>query len=140
MFNPKGDSSNATTLDRRYSDLVQHRSTAVFTGKLNWFTYAENEMVTLVIPRGVSNGAPVGLYYKWTVNSKGVRKANHAVNSTFHDVTTRANGETVGTFGTSDGHYTYKVTVRSDGDAAELHMSNQTHDEATAELKKSYGF
>ncbi|KAG7100238.1 hypothetical protein E1B28_002012 [Marasmius oreades] len=138
LFNPANNQSAATKLERQYNNLVQFRSTAVFTGKLNWFKYAENEMLTLVIPRGVSNGAPVGLYHQWTVDASGVEKANNAVNSTFRDVKTDADGETKGTFG--DGYYTYKVTLRSNGKEVEIVMSNPSHAETKNELKKVYGY
>ncbi|KAG7086110.1 hypothetical protein E1B28_003624 [Marasmius oreades] len=137
MFNPKGDRSEATTLNRQFGNLVQFRSTTVFTGKLNWLKYAENEMLTLVVPRGVSNGAPVGLYHQWTVDAKGVKKANHAVNATFRDVTTDK-GETKATF--DDGYYTYNTTVQSGGQEVKILMSNPNHDQSDNDLKKVYGY
>ena len=135
MWNPKGDRSSPLTLARQYGDLARVPSTAVYTGKLNWFNYAENEMVALVVPKSVSNGAPVGLYYQWTVDGAGVKNSNHAVNATFRDVTTSADGGTKGTF--DDGYYTFEATVLSNQQDVTIRMSNRDSDVSTSRLNQT---
>ncbi|KAG7086960.1 hypothetical protein E1B28_002877 [Marasmius oreades] len=135
MWNPANERSNPMTCTRQYGDLARVPSTAVFTGKLNWFNYARNEMVSLVVPNGVSNGAPVGLYSQWSVDGAGVPKANHAVNSTFRNVTASANGEAKGTF--DDGYYTYEATVLSGSQGAKIRMSNPSLEESTSDLNQT---
>ncbi|KAK7447460.1 hypothetical protein VKT23_014169 [Stygiomarasmius scandens] len=132
MRNPKGDHSDPMTLTKQYSPKP---STTVLTGKLNWLTYADNEMVTLVIPCGVSNGAPVGLYFEWTVDANGNKKGNVTENSTFREVSTASSGDVTGVFG--EGYYTYKVTMASGGQEATLHMSNPGGSTTSSELKKA---
>uniref|UniRef100_A0A0W0FRH0 Uncharacterized protein n=1 Tax=Moniliophthora roreri TaxID=221103 RepID=A0A0W0FRH0_MONRR len=112
MRNPKGDHSKPMPLDRQYGNFGEVPSTSVYTGKLNWLKNAQNEMITLVIPVDISNGAHVGLYYEWTVDSAGVKKKNHYINTIFREVTTLPNGDVKGTF--DDGVYTFEVTMHDD--------------------------
>ncbi|KAI5828750.1 hypothetical protein K523DRAFT_373430 [Schizophyllum commune Tattone D] len=65
-------------------------STKVYTGKFSWWIHATNEMMTLVLPNGISAGAPVGLYFQFTVNWKNLPKTLYCVNSTFHTMQTSA--------------------------------------------------
>lgn len=46
-----------------------------YVGKLNWFGYAQGEMVTLVLPHGFSLCAPVCLFFEWTEDASGTAKA-----------------------------------------------------------------
>ena len=57
-------------------------STSVFTGKLNWFEYSQNEMVTLIIPGEIADGEPVFLNRQWTKDAEDYHKTNNAVNDT----------------------------------------------------------
>ncbi|KAH6916864.1 hypothetical protein BKA70DRAFT_1485819 [Coprinopsis sp. MPI-PUGE-AT-0042] len=135
MRNPKGDTSKPITLTRQRGDDDLIPSTIVCTGKLNWFSYALNEMITLVIPSGVSDGAPVGLYYQWTVHSDGTHKKNSPVNGVFRNVTTQ-NNEAKGTFGT--GYYTYEVTLPDNRQYATLRMSNPSGDATLTSLQQVF--
>jgi len=38
----------------------------VFFGKLNYMDYADNEMIILVLPKGLKEGDPVCAYWQWT--------------------------------------------------------------------------
>ena len=68
--------SQPMSLPLFYSDASTDETPAVaYVGKLNWFTYAENEMVTLVLPQGFGVGAPVCLFFEWTQDSGGNKKA-----------------------------------------------------------------
>jgi hypothetical protein len=94
----------------------------VYIGKFNWLSYADNEMVTLVLPTEMQDGSPVGLYYQWTKDANGVSNANHPVNSTFRSVTKLQNGDVRGTF--DDSFYTWEVTVLRGGESATISMRN----------------
>jgi hypothetical protein len=109
------------TLQLQYRDEDHNQSTIIHTGQLNWFKYAVNEMVTLVIPRGVSNGAAVSLCYQWTIHSNGTEKQSANVNATFRNVTTE-NNETKATF--DNGYYTYELTMPENGGTSTIRMSN----------------
>ncbi|KAH6916876.1 hypothetical protein BKA70DRAFT_315572 [Coprinopsis sp. MPI-PUGE-AT-0042] len=136
MRNPKGDTSQPLTLIRQPGESDQSPSTVTYTGKLNWFNYAVNEMIVLVIQAaGVSNGAPVGLYHQWTVHSDGTQKKNCPVNATFRNVTVQSDG-IKGTFG--DGYYTYEVTVPNNGQDATIRMSNPNGNTTSSSLKQAH--
>jgi hypothetical protein len=48
----------------------------VYTGKLNWFEYAQNECITVVFPAGFALKGPVCAYWQWTVDAEGNVKSN----------------------------------------------------------------
>ncbi|KAH6916865.1 hypothetical protein BKA70DRAFT_1485827 [Coprinopsis sp. MPI-PUGE-AT-0042] len=135
MRSPRGTAKKPITLNRQYGDSARVPSTVVCTGKLNWYSYAANEMVTLVIPAGVSNGAPVGLYYQWTIDVKGATKQNMSVNATFRDVAISPKNEVKGTF--DDGYYTFEATVLRGGQEATIRMSTHSGKNASFNLKQT---
>ncbi|KAI3616770.1 hypothetical protein WG66_004144 [Moniliophthora roreri] len=136
MLNTKRDRSDPITLTQRYADPARVPSTVVYTGKLEWSKYAKNEMVTLIIPAGVSNGAPVTIMHQWTVDSGGNKKANHDIRGTFRDVTTSPSGDVKGTL-EYPGYYTYEVTVLNGGQEATVRMSNPGGSTTTNSLKQT---
>lgn len=61
------DQSHAiSSLALKSSDGSRVLTTSVFTGKLDYFQYAVNEMVTLILPAGIEGGKPVVLCFQWT--------------------------------------------------------------------------
>ncbi|KAJ4248100.1 hypothetical protein NW762_012870 [Fusarium torreyae] len=49
----------------------------VYQGKMNWWTYAKDETFVVVLPNGpVRVGDSVYLFWKWTVDAKGVKNGN----------------------------------------------------------------
>ncbi|KAI0677669.1 hypothetical protein C8Q78DRAFT_1066139 [Trametes maxima] len=122
-------SSPQITLQLQLSDVCCVPSTEVFTGKLNFLDYAVDEMITLVIPNGIANGEPVGMYWEWTKDGQDRPKQNHCVNGTFRGVVSTG-GETKGTF--DDGYYTYQAVILSDDQHATLHMRNPDNEQAHA--------
>lgn len=68
-------------------------------------------MVTLVVPSGISNGVPVGLYHEWTKDGSGTHKSNHIANATIRSVSSTNEG-VIGTF--DDIYYTYTATILGD--------------------------
>ena len=92
----------------------------MYTGTLEWFSYAKTEMTTLVVPYGVADGAFFGLYHQWTVDAKGVHKANAPVNGVFQEVRYGADGTITASFKAE--YYTYHFTFN--GKAASWVLSN----------------
>ncbi|KAI0647978.1 hypothetical protein C8Q79DRAFT_542574 [Trametes meyenii] len=135
MSSPEGNLSDPFTLPLQYGDSSGIPSTSVYIGKLNWLTYAHDEMVTLVVPSGVSDGAPVGLYYQWTVDSEGDAKKNHPVNSTFRAVIIGDNGDVTGTF--DDGYYTFEATIPNGGREANIRMSKSSGEDTSMSLTQT---
>ncbi|KAI0667597.1 hypothetical protein C8Q78DRAFT_312143 [Trametes maxima] len=135
ISSPEGNLSDPFTLPLQYGDASSIPSTSVYTGKLNWLTYAYDEMVTLVVPSGVFDGAPVGLYHQWTVSKEGDAKRNHSVNSTFRAVTVGNNGDVTGTF--DDGYYTFEVTIPDGGQGAHIYMSKSSGENTSVSLTQA---
>lgn len=111
MLNPSGNTATVPLL-LQHGDPVRVPSTWVFTGKLNWFQYSEDEMVTLVIPGDVADGEPVVLIHQWTRNAAGIDKANHNVKGTMTAANIASNGNLSARFTDKNGYYTYDFTVR----------------------------
>lgn len=122
MRNPMGD-HDTSDLALQYSNAVSVPSTVIYTGKLHWFKYAKGEMVTLVVPAGITEGAPVGMYFQWTVDSGGNEKKNHVTNASFKDVNIAVNGDITGRLDDSS-YYTFEATVKSGGQEVVLRMTN----------------
>ena len=120
MRNPSGEHAGPFKLSAVRIDAARVPSTVVYTGKLNWLSYAKDEMITLVVPGGVSEGAFFGLYHQWTVDAGGNKKANHAVNGAFQDVKADLAGHVTATFRAS--YYTYDFIF--DGQRGSLTLSN----------------
>lgn len=108
MRNPKGDTSGPFDLAAMHINPTSIPSTVVYTGALEWYSYAKGELTTLVVPYGVAEGAFFGLYHQWTVDAKGVEKANAPVNGVFQDVKYGADGTVTAAFKT--GYYSYSFT------------------------------
>ncbi len=78
MRKTSGEKSTPFTLQLVYSEPAFVPNCLVYTGKLDWFYYAKNEMITLVVPSpSFSDGNTVCVYWEWTVTSTGLKKANH---------------------------------------------------------------
>ena len=101
----------------------------VYTGAITWDSpedsyVARNEMVTLVIPKGIRVGAPVGLYWQWTVDRYGDENVNVCVNTGFDAVHTSAD-QLRGTFRTPPGlwyEFTVTIPLRDETKVGELQM------------------
>ncbi|KAI0073031.1 hypothetical protein K474DRAFT_1604048 [Panus rudis PR-1116 ss-1] len=126
MRNPSGEQHGPFTLDRMYGDTLRVPSAEVYTGKLTWSEYADNEMITFVVPEGVADGAPVGLYHQWTTDADGNAKTAHKVTTTFSNVATDEDGKVTGSF--SDGYYNYEATILGGGGQDATILMSTTED------------
>lgn len=129
MLNPAGDRA-AVSLLLQHGDPVRVPSTSVFTGKLNWFEFSQNEMVTLVIPGDVADREPVVLIHQWTRDGAGIDKANHIVNGIMTATNIASNGNLSARFTNINRYYTYDFTVRKSraSDDLVLSMTNTAGD------------
>ena len=126
MTSPGGE-RHPVSLSLEHGDDGRVPSASVFTGKLNWSKYSQNEMVTLTVPGDVANGEPVVLSYQWTVDGSGVAKKNHIVKDTLKSVDSSSDGAVTAKFG--DGYYKFKFTVpKSSGGDVVLHMGEPSGD------------
>ncbi|PIL37684.1 hypothetical protein GSI_01378 [Ganoderma sinense ZZ0214-1] len=90
-------------------------SAVVYTGSLQWFQHAKEEMMTLVVPYSVSEGAFFGLYYQWTQGPppNGSPKQNVAIKGKFQQVSpVSSDGQITATF--EEGGFKYQFTFSSD--------------------------
>ena len=125
-----------TALALCYSDCIREPTAAVYTGKLNDKQWAEDEMVTLVIPAGFGPDAPVGLFYQWTVDAKGVPKRNQVDVGTLNCVQTLKGGDVTGIFKASV--YTYQLTFPADEKPASINfMTNDCLKPHTISLERA---
>ncbi|KAI5889809.1 uncharacterized protein SCHCODRAFT_02635681 [Schizophyllum commune H4-8] len=125
MRNPTGETSAPATLQVQLADECRVPSATVYTTKLTYSSYAIDEMATLVMPRGLADGAPVGLFYQWTEDAAGRRKQNACVKGTFRTVV-ETDEWTQGTF--DDGTYLYETAIYPDGARATIYMGNMRGD------------
>ncbi|KAE9391220.1 hypothetical protein BT96DRAFT_1061792 [Gymnopus androsaceus JB14] len=130
MSNPQGDTA-PISLSLKYSDSMRAPSALVFTGKLNWFEYATNEMVTLIIPDTVRDNEPVVLSYQWTKDNAGISNNNYTVRSKLQAVSTQSNGNFCAQF--DDGHYTFTLHKTD-----ERHMLSMTNPFGDRDQRESY--
>lgn len=103
-----------------YADCIQLPTTVVYTGKLTYGGFAKDEMITLVMPAGISPNAPVGLYYQWTVDAKGVPKRNQVDVGTLSGVQNLTDGTVAGVF---KAYYNYQFSFSADGNTVSVIMS-----------------
>ncbi|KAJ7450284.1 hypothetical protein B0H11DRAFT_321707 [Mycena galericulata] len=123
MSNPQGETRDVS-LSLLRGDAVRVPSTSVFTGKLHWFKYSQNEMATLVIPGEVANGEPVILIHQWTDDGAGNSQVNHPVSGTLRTVNVGSNGDLSATF--SDEYYTFAFTLRKSHNDVVLSMTDKS--------------
>ncbi|THH31954.1 hypothetical protein EUX98_g2250 [Antrodiella citrinella] len=51
----------------------------VFSGEMNFGKHALQEMAALVIPKGVGEGADIGIFHQWTIGHDGKRNVNRSI-------------------------------------------------------------
>lgn len=125
MSNPSGNRSPPAVLERDYNTpLTQGVVPLYFLGKMNWLTYAKNELFLVIIPAGVAVGRDVLAYWQWTVNDAGKEKANVNYKDIIRTREETAQGDVV-TFGQEpDTYYTFNGTISKDGQTFSVNMKN----------------
>ncbi|PIL37680.1 hypothetical protein GSI_01374 [Ganoderma sinense ZZ0214-1] len=103
---PIGEPFSLTAMHTNHANV---RSAMVYTGNLDWVPYARGEMMTIVVPYGVTKDAFFGLYYRWNQDPTRSRaNVNAAVNGVFQNVNVESSGRITATY--KDPNYTYSFT------------------------------
>jgi RES domain-containing protein len=124
MSNPKGDTSNPMKLEQSYRSNFRENMT-IYTGKMSWFDYAKDEMVTIIVPNGFGHGEPVCLYTQWTKDYDGVPKRNNPVVTNFTKFQVTTAGEAQVEFAS---YYTWNGIISPDKKSFNLRISNSQGD------------
>lgn len=137
MRNPAGDTdpSDAFTLAVDYADEAGAPVARAYVGKLDWFHYVQNEMVTVVLPVGFGPGAPVCMFFEWSEN-----KSLWAANTTLREYSREEGGELKATFRGyketgEQSWYIFNFEVTSDKQVMTLWMKN---DPGSSDAKSPY--
>ncbi|KAJ3959286.1 hypothetical protein N0V92_004121 [Colletotrichum tropicale] len=73
-----GSSKTSTTLERIWGTHSHggkaNDTVRVWTGKINWSTFAKNEMATFIAPEGFGEGRPIVSLWQWTKSYAGKAK------------------------------------------------------------------
>ena len=136
MRNPSGAKSNLMTLQLSYKireGLPKSIGCSVYIGKLNWLKYADNEMITIVVPNSLQKGAPICAYWQWTQDSKGRKKSNCDMFGTIDDI---SDGVTIQFF--QGQYYKFSGTVAEDKGSMSLTMTNPSDYRSTIALHLSH--
>ncbi|QRV97879.1 kinase domain protein [Ceratobasidium sp. AG-Ba] len=133
MSNPQGYTSTLK-LSNQIQDTHDILSTSIYIGKLNWFEYCQDELVTLILLSKV-DGQPVVLNHQWTRDASGNRKTNHTVVGSLRvDKADKSKDSFLASF--SSGHYTFSIEILGDSNELLLGMTNPTNDrDASAPYK-----
>ncbi|KAM5542451.1 hypothetical protein V8D89_003910 [Ganoderma adspersum] len=110
-------------------------SGAVYTGSLTWRPHAKEEMVTIVVPYGVTKDAFFGLYHQWTRDPfNDTPQQNVAVNGRFQDVEVNSSdGCIIATYHEGGFKYRFKFNLNRDG------LFVLSHEEIPGRLKAAAG-
>lgn len=122
MSNNKGIASAPMTLTRSFANDSLSSAAQIYAGKLDWFQYAVNEMITVVLPSGIYSGATSCIFFQWTVDSSGNKKGNKAIVTPLNGASITESG--TASASTNDGYYTYTFEVPKIGDVLTLNMQN----------------
>jgi hypothetical protein len=109
----------------------------VYTGKLNWGTYAINESFVLVFPTTFKRGEPVYGLWQWSVNSNGVKKANHSDAGYIDTISMKPNGP-LNLAGSFDEYYRFEAIVGAESKTMIVKMKTPSNYEQTTTLKLTY--
>lgn len=113
MVDSMGSSYPPLALTATHKNVTKVPSVVVYTGHLKWSPHANQEMTTLIVPYGVTDGAFFGLYYQWTKDPvDNTPKRNVAIRGRFKDVEVWRSGRITATY--EEGDYKYEFTFDSD--------------------------
>lgn len=120
MSNPSGATSVPFTLSLSHTDPVP----LVYVGKLDWFNYAVNEMITIVVPSpgSYNTGDTVCVYWQWTVDATGAKKKNRDFVGPMEVLSTAGDGSE--TLRIPVEYYTFDGVVSAGKETLTMTMSN----------------
>lgn len=127
MSNNVGDNSS-TILQLGYSDNTSIPMYHVYVGKLNWYWYAVDEMITVAVLSTFDKGDPVCVYWQWTVHSTGTKKGNADIHGAIDDAVETGAGKKIGFL--YNNYYKFDGEVDEDGETMVLTMRNPNGDKS----------
>ena len=107
----------------------------VYLGKLKWFDYGVDETFTIILPNGpVRVGDTAYLFFQWTKDAKGVKKANWFQTRLVEKVTKTPEGDDVFTLNNS--YYTYEITAKNNYSKLSVTMGNPGKNKSTMSFER----
>ncbi|RUP48656.1 hypothetical protein BC936DRAFT_144228 [Jimgerdemannia flammicorona] len=100
----------------------------VYTGKLNWYNYAVDEIFTIVVPNVFNYGEPILAYWQWTQDDSGTKKKNVSVVGKIDSIIHTASEQKIGFF--YDQYYKFDAVVGSDDKSLVVTMRNPKGDKS----------
>lgn len=119
-----GNKSESTTLLLKHSvsGLSQDTKWLVYVGKLNWYHYAVDEILIIVVPSTFSYKDPICAYWQWSVDATGAQKSCADVQGVINIATLKGFKKRIGFF--YDEYYKFDGEVARDQESITLTMSN----------------
>lgn len=113
MSNKPGTTADATTLQLVYPStpsLYGNVGCSIYTGKFDYHWYAENEMITIIVPGSTGFKIPICVVWQWTEDKDGIKKSGEAwVTDPIYSV---VGGKTFSI--AQDGYYSFDGEVTGD--------------------------
>jgi hypothetical protein len=109
----------------------------IYQGKLNHLSYAINENIIIVLPRGLRQGEDACAFWQWTVDGAGNKQANHHYEEHIDSVSKAADGSwNVTMFSTQ--FYTFTGKMSADGTTLTLKLAHGTEQSELITLTRVY--
>ncbi|GAP90020.1 hypothetical protein SAMD00023353_4300540 [Rosellinia necatrix] len=120
--NEKGSKSEVQTLRQVYQDENKIPKCAVYMGKFNNY-YAQDEMLTVLVPDGLEVGRTICAFFQWTMDSKAVMNSNNKIVTPFLQVSSNTtDGSRAFTFRSEDNYYTWDGSIDRNESALSVTM------------------
>ncbi|KAF1995007.1 hypothetical protein P154DRAFT_526649 [Amniculicola lignicola CBS 123094] len=111
----------------------------VFRGKMNWFSYAKDEIFIIVLPCGIARlEDPIHLYWQWTSLDNGDTKVNVCSRSFIGSFTDTAIDDQDHFSCVHDDYYTFNVTSKDSYGQLVVTMCNPEGDSSEMVLNRAY--
>ncbi|KND89251.1 hypothetical protein TOPH_06175 [Tolypocladium ophioglossoides CBS 100239] len=109
----------------------------IYTGKLEWLHYGEDELFVVVLPNGpVRVGDTVYFYFRWTINAKGVKNPKWFQSLNVEEIVKTENGDD--TFQLSHGYYSWEIQSQKGYQTITVNMSNPDGHKSAMSLDRTY--
>lgn len=95
----------------------------IFRGKLDYYSYAKDEGITVIFPQGVQAGNTALAYWQWTVDSQGNLKPNTNYQGIIDIIKIEASDSRVVGF-TDRNYYRFDGELSKDGLTLKLTMTS----------------
>jgi hypothetical protein len=108
MRDKNGTTSGPQILRQTFRGPAKIPSCSVYVDKFQERYYAQDEMLTVVVPDGFDTvGRYICVYFQWTMDAKGVMNSNNKIINPFQILNRSAGGSATFTFKSEDSYYTW---------------------------------